>query len=188
MLRKYNAANPRPLPSASRAGSLLTLDPSAPCGLRWSVARGNFKAGHPAGNLRPDGYWQVKIDNALFLAHRVAWLLAYGEDPGDLQIDHIDGDKGNNTLENLRLATNTQNQWNVGGHEGSSSRFCGAFWAQDIGRWRARLRRNGVARYLGVFRCETSAALAYHRAAVETDGTFAKTAFTRIQPEEAKNE
>ena len=66
-------------------------------------------AGRPAGYIS-DGYIKVRSSSfGVYFAHRIAWYLYYGEDPGEYQIDHKDGVRNNNSILNLRLATNSLN-------------------------------------------------------------------------------
>jgi hypothetical protein len=58
------------------------------------------------------GYRVVKIHQRSYLAHRIIWKLVTGDDPGEFDIDHIDGDPTNNKWNNLRLATRSQNAFN----------------------------------------------------------------------------
>ena len=68
--------------------------------------------GRAVGCTRPDGYLQVSCCGKTYLAHRVVWLLAKGQWP-EHEIDHIDGDRTNNKLENLRSLTRRQNAQNL---------------------------------------------------------------------------
>jgi hypothetical protein len=76
----------------------------------WRVSRG-VKAGSKAGCLRKDGYTRIQINGNNFRAHRLVWFVTYGKFP-DNQVDHIDGDKSNNRIENLRDVTNKVNHQN----------------------------------------------------------------------------
>jgi hypothetical protein len=66
-----------------------------------------------AGSLNDSGYVDVSITidgySLRYRAHRISWLLYYGADPGNYQIDHIDGNRSNNCIKNLRLATASLN-------------------------------------------------------------------------------
>ena len=85
-----------------------------------------------------------------FKAHRVAWLYTTGEDPGEFQIDHKDRNPFNNEKENLRKATNLQNSRNTDrAHLNSSTGVKGI--DEKNGRFRARLRVNGVRITVGTF-------------------------------------
>ena len=70
--------------------------------------------GQIAGGLDKHGYKRIKIKGYTYKAHRLAWLYIYGEFPSGVnwQIDHIDGDRSNNRIENLKLASPAENQKN----------------------------------------------------------------------------
>lgn len=68
-------------------------------------------AGTEAGRIIHLGYRLVRL-GAQFYAHRLIWALVTGEDPGRLQIDHINGDTSDNRWDNLRLVTHSENQKN----------------------------------------------------------------------------
>lgn len=77
----------------------------------WKVNRGRAKAGDRAGYTHPDGYRRIRIDGAQYLEHRIVWLWVYGLMPN--QTDHIDHDRQNNRLSNIRNVdrkTNSQNK------------------------------------------------------------------------------
>src|SRR5260370_40019772 len=91
-----------------RLHSLLDYDPDSGV-FRWKCScdhgrRGRRSAGDVAGGWaggRNSAYWMIGIDYRRYLAHRLAWFYVHGEWPPH-QIDHIDLDKTNNTLVNLR--------------------------------------------------------------------------------------
>lgn len=89
------------------------IDPSIPSGLRWkNPACSRIAPGSPAGMLRPDGYYRVKLDSIALMAHRIIWAIANNADPGKKFIDHIDRNRANNSPDNLRLVTKRENAHN----------------------------------------------------------------------------
>ena len=108
-------------------------DESSPSCLRWNkdVYSGrwkNFKnvsVGDVAGGVGSGGYYQVRVDGKLTLVHRVIWEMHYGEIPRDKFIDHIDGNKLNNRLSNLRIVARELNARNCKLREDSSSGVAG---------------------------------------------------------------
>ena len=70
----------------------------------------NARKGQIAGHVEKAGYLVVSFKQCKYKAHRVAWLLHTGEDPGPhLDIDHIDGCRTNNRFDNLRVVTRFEN-------------------------------------------------------------------------------
>lgn len=65
-----------------------------------------------AGHVVRSGHLQVLLGNQMLMAHRIAWAIQNGRDPGDMQIDHVDGNPRNNAPDNLRLADHSQNMQN----------------------------------------------------------------------------
>lgn len=92
-------------------------------------------------------------------------------------VDHIDRDRQNNVVTNLRYATKSENQWNRGSIAGSSSRYVGVFWEARRQKWKAQIQIDGKSKYLGYFTDEAAAARAYNAAAREHHGEFAKCNF-----------
>lgn len=90
--------------------SMLRYDP-ATGDLYWTDVQTKAFRGKKAGTLDAHGYINLSIKRKRYKAHRVAWLLTYGTWPNG-EIDHIDGDKLNNRIENLREATSQLNKWN----------------------------------------------------------------------------
>ena len=122
----------------------------------WISGRANGKV---AGSINNYGYIHIRINKKLYKAHRLAWLYVYGS-MENCFIDHIDGDKSNNRIENLRLATNIQNQQNQRSlHSNNKSGFIGV---SKIGnKWRAQIRIYGKVVHLGSFSCPSIASERY---------------------------
>jgi hypothetical protein len=97
------------------------------------------------------GYLIIKIDYKLYRAHRLAWLYVHGEWPSD-QIDHINGDRADNRISNLRAATNSQNKQNARkARSDSRSGLIGAMWESQKNKWRAVILVDGKKKHLGYF-------------------------------------
>lgn len=96
----------------------------------------------PAGTVTSTGYVGIVIDGKRYLAHRIAWALFHGSWP-EQQIDHINGIKTDNRIENLRLATNAQNGKNYGANKTNTSGIKGVSWCKQTQKWRAFIRVDG---------------------------------------------
>jgi len=94
--------------------------------------------------------------------------------PGARMVDHINGNGLDNRRENLRPATNRENQGNSEKQQGVSSRFKGVCWVKSKGRWTAYIKTKKRLEKLGYFDDETQAAKAYNMAAIEVFGEFAR--------------
>jgi hypothetical protein len=130
--------------------------------LRWKVERrcGEFnsvvvcKKGDKAGGLRPDGYLSISIDHKRYQVHRIIWMHVFGEMPAkDMDIDHIDGNRSNNAISNLRLANRSQNHQNLRGPKvtNKTSGVLGVYFEKKRNKWRARLNINKKTIDLGFY-------------------------------------
>ncbi len=70
----------------------------------------HWSNGKVAGHIDTSGYRRLRVSGKQYQAHRIAYYLVTHQDPEDLMVDHIDGDKANNAFSNLQLVTNQQNQ------------------------------------------------------------------------------
>ena len=68
--------------------------------------------GDEAGSLEPNGYWRTSLKRQRYGVHRIVWEIHNGKIPDGLFVDHIDGNRSNNKIANLRLATHHQNNTN----------------------------------------------------------------------------
>lgn len=150
------------------------VDPTSPSGLRWKVKRGPVFPGDPAGNVQPNLYYQVCINYKKMYTHRVVWELVNGPIPPKMEIDHIDGNRQNNDIANLRLATHSNNKWNTTKRSNNTSGFKGVTWFGRTKKWHARIRCHGKNTSLGYHNTPEEAHAAYCKAASELHGQFAK--------------
>lgn len=117
----------------------------------WKRSQGTARKGNRAGYLkRSDGYWRITIDKVTYLAHRLAWFYTYSIWPQD-QLDHMDADKQNNRIANIRPSNHTLNQHNAHRRRDNKSGKSGVCWVRSQQKWRAYIRVNGKYIHLGVF-------------------------------------
>lgn len=124
----------------------------------------------PAGNIDSQGHMQIKIDGSLYMVHRVIYFYHYGYCPDIL--DHIDRDKCNNSISNLRPATPTQNCQNSTIRKTSKSGVLGVTWYARYSKWRARITVNKRPLLIGYFDLKEDAAKARVKAEVKYFGEF----------------
>lgn len=134
----------------------------------WLCRRWNTRyAGTIAGNINVHGYRIVKVDR-LYPAHRIVWKMVTDEEPPEM-LDHIDGDRLNNAWKNLRVATQTEQNWNtrtrecVSGYRGVS---------RNGKHWKAQISIGGVIRHLGTFDTPDEASAVYQAYARAVHGKF----------------
>jgi len=134
--------------------------------IRWKVRFKKSRVGDKVGQTMRSRYLSVSIDGITFQAHRVAWVLYTGEDPGLSNIDHRNGDKTDNRRPNLRLTSIRGNQCSfLTKRKSASSKYRGVSWQKSKSKWRAYIKLPDELRYLGSFGSEVAAAFAYDRAA-----------------------
>lgn len=154
--------------NASDAHKALRYDPAT--GLLFSrEPRGSLPAGAGAGSLnKRNGYVYVAVNYTRYLAHRVIWLMHNNAWPAH-QIDHINGLRNDNRIENLREATIKQQRGNVRGY---SKRGLPKGVTTDKNRFVARANVNGKSKHLGSFLTPEEAHAAYCEFSKERFGEF----------------
>ena len=144
-----------------------------PTGLIWENPVGKkLKPGDLAGSLKKTGYFYLKIEGLMLLNHRVVWFLETGEQPPEF-LDHINGDRQDNRIENLRPATQRDNTYNRKVHSNSSSGIKGVFFNKRVGKWQAQCTADGKQNHLGYYTTPEEAAEAVARFREQHHGDFA---------------
>ena len=122
-----------------------------------------YKKGDVAGKLNWDGYLIISFMNQSHGGHRLAWLYVNGEMPLN-QIDHIDRDKQNNRINNLRDVSQAINSQNTTRSEGTYTGIVGVTCERFDKVWVATIMVDGKPIYLGYHKSLLSAAKARYRA------------------------
>lgn len=145
-----------------RLKELLNYDPLTGI-FSWRVSpNGYVPAGAEAGSVANNGYVRIGWGKKYIVAHRAAWLMFYGELPPE-RIDHINRNKSDNRISNLRLLSHAENLQNAKLRRDNTSGVKGVH--SERGRWRASISVDNKTINLGSFRTLDDAAAA--RAAAE---------------------
>jgi hypothetical protein len=125
-------------------------------------SRGAYKAGDVAGSVGGRGYRQIRVGKVLYYAHRLVWLMERGEFPPE-QLDHINRNRDDNRIGNLRAVTAGENMQNTGVYKNNTSGFKGVIWDTQYGKWRAAVTYQGKQVFAGRFDTVYDAHQAYER-------------------------
>lgn len=123
-----------------------------------------------SGTLTYSRYIRIQINNKAYYAHRLAWLYIYGCMPK--YVDHINMDRSDNRLCNLREATNSQNQCNKKTYKNNTSGIKGVSWFERDKNWRVRIQINGKNIHLGYFDTLDKAKIAIDKERIKVHGEF----------------
>ncbi len=146
--------------TAAFVRELFHYDPETGVFTRLVTRQGlGARAGDIAGTRKPSGYLSIWICGANHMAHRLAWLYVHGKWPAH-EIDHIDGNRANNAIANLRDVTRSVNHENLRSARSDSAHgFLGV--SPFFGKWKARITVNGKFQHLGTFSTPEEAHAAY---------------------------
>ena len=147
--------------TAQEAKRLFNYDPNT--GIitnRTSAKNGKFKVGDEAGCVKGEGYRIIGVKKDKFRAHRLAWLIHYGVWPAT-ELDHINRDKLDNRIENIREVTRGENMFNCQKHNKHGLR--GINYKRRINRYVARLQVGDKRLHLGTSKYAYVAYLKYLR-------------------------
>jgi len=113
------------------------------------------------------GYRHGSLDKTYIRLHRAVWALTYGEWP-EGEVDHIDGDRLNNDITNLRVVSASGNQRNQKRRKNNTSGLVGVSWYKPYKKWRATISvGKGRSKHLGYFDSIEDAAAAWEKARQE---------------------
>lgn len=113
------------------------------------------------GSVHKDGYALLRANIVKYRAHRLVWIYHNGDIPDGLNIDHINGIRTDNRIENIRLATKAENAQNTIKKSNNSSGYMGVFWDTKSKKWRAQICHNLKVIHIGRFNCPKEAHEAY---------------------------
>lgn len=137
--------------------------------LYWKTPHSNrLSVGDPAGSIDGRGYLRTNVNGKLTGNHLIIWTMHFGNPTEGLCIDHIDRNKLNNSIENLREITRTQNNLN------SDVRLAarGTSYDKTRNKWKAQISIQNRNVTLGRFETELEAHTAYLEAYAELHGNF----------------
>jgi hypothetical protein len=166
-----------PLPSQQRLHQVLLYEPETGI-FRWREDKGRMKAGDIAGDRTGNGYWRLRVDMVRYAAHRLAWKYVHGVDPS-IYIDHINGNRLDNRICNLREADTNQNLFNGTPKAGKAVQYRGVnIRRRKSGRetFYAIITAHGKGHWLGTFQSAEAASAAYEAKAKELFGEYTRAA------------
>lgn len=151
--------------------SLMEYDPLT--GLwRWVRPNsGRAKKGWFRGSKSSTGYLVIQVNKKLYGAHRLAWLYVHGSLPEE-HIDHINCDKEDNRIDNLRTATHAENLWNRRHTVRSSTGVKGVF--KNKRGYRAEIQANKRRYFVGYFSSVEDAMVAIENASSAIHGRYGR--------------
>ncbi len=145
--------------SLQRLKSLLRYEPNSGNFIRIQCNQQPGVVGAIAGNKHSRGYWEIRLEDNTYLAHRLAFFYMTGAWPAN-DVDHINGIRDDNRWSNLRMATRSQNMQNV--RKAQKNNRLGILGVQKHGRkFRATIALNGQRIRIGSFDTPEQASAAY---------------------------
>ena len=118
--------------------------------IRWKMTRSGVRSGTEAGHIRADGYRVIRFNNKIYFAHRLAWFITHGRWP-HADIDHINHDRADNRMSNLREATSIINGRNMKLRKTNKSGVSGVHWDKQTRKWTAQINAGGKTIRLGYY-------------------------------------
>ena len=161
----------KPLPSLEKLKSSLSYNPETGEFKRISPKFGNASKTDFVGRIIDSGYLVISIGNVRYRAHRIAWKMHYGVEP-DSFIDHINQDKADNRIDNLRSADKSQNMMNRPAQKNNKLGVKGVHWDNKNKRYIAQIKTPDGRKWLGRFKDVESASNAYVKASKTYHGEF----------------
>jgi len=117
----------------------------------WSSTWNKRYSGKKAGTISAYQYLRCAFDKSVYPIHRLMWYVHNGGIPAGYEIDHINGNRQDNRLKNLRLVTDHQNAMNKGMSKRNTSGITGVYWHVTRKKWMAKIRVNDKLLSLGQY-------------------------------------
>ncbi|WP_338743736.1 HNH endonuclease [Klebsiella michiganensis] len=114
---------------------------------RWNA----LYAGTRAGSLSTNGYIYIKLNGLRFMAHRLVWIYHFGDIPTGMELDHINHQRRDNRIENLRMVTRKQNCRNRALPKRNTSGVVGVTFDNLLKKWKSQINIDGKNMNLGSF-------------------------------------
>ena len=149
IVAKLTMKNVKELPPVEKLREVLDYNPETG-DITYKVSRGSVKAGKVAGYLDAEGYLKIRFDKKTYQAHRIAYTLHHGTPVKPTEIiDHRDGNKSNNRIVNLRIATASTNCYNrVETATRSNTGVRGVYWLEGKGYFTAWCSSTYLGKFL----------------------------------------
>lgn len=147
----------------SRLRELLDYNPETGVFTRKLCTANRHKQGEAVGYSGARGYRQAMAEGKKHMLHRLAWLWVHGTWP-EFDIDHKNRNRADNRIDNLRPATRSENNHNIGTSRANWSGFTGVAWDKSKRLWVANISANGKQYFLGRFKDPALASAAYQAA------------------------
>ena len=140
--------------------------------IRKTTVSSNAKAGDRAGTISKRGNRDVSVDGKTMKEHRVIFLMLKGYLP--VEVDHVDGNPLNNSIDNLRSCSSSENKYNTSKRSDNTSGLKGVSWNTNTNSWRAKLFAEGKQIEIGSFKTIFEAACNIIPARQQSHGAFAR--------------
>ena len=163
----------KPLPPLEELRENIDYNPNTGI-LIWKKTPFRNLEGKTVGRDNGVGYLQTRYKKKFYLCSRLAYYIYHGVDPLQKQVDHINRDRLDNRIKNLRLATPSQNIINASLNKNNTSGFKGVHWNKREKRWLARIKVNGESKHLGSFINKEDAIQARSEGEIKYFGEFAR--------------
>lgn len=137
----------------------------------WVASPSQYTNGRVAGSIDEYGYRRISIAGHFHKAHRLAWFSVHGRWP-EGEIEHINGVRDDNRIDNLRVATRAMNTQNTRVRRDNKAGLAGASFYSPTGKWKAQIKASGKTLHLGYFDNARDAHEAYMAAKVKHHAGF----------------
>ena len=129
------------------------------------------RKGEAVGFINEKGYKEVCLNHRRYRIHRLVYFMHYGDVPDIL--DHINNDRTDNRIENLRPADSSQNSYNRKLVGSNKSGIKGVYWSKHNNKWRGQIKVRGKKLHIGYFDTLEEAAVIMKPAREKLHGEFA---------------